>query len=397
MYVSGQEESQALSHLIHSQKLFRFQGKDVLTHCQNFENQFASHLQLPHSLMVTSGTNALILALEALELEPGDEVLVPTFTFFATIMAITRVQAVPILINIDESLTMNIDEARSAITEKTRAIIAVHMDGLPSDMSSLTQLAQEKNLTLIEDVAQAVGGSYQGKRLGSFGRFGCFSFNRDKIISCGEGGAIAMKDARDYSRLINLHDACSVFGGTHKDRFKPEDLIVGHSMRVSELSGAMMLEQLKRLDGILENLRETKRRALTLFKSGHKIHCTEGDCATSIYLRFNSPQELFEAAKLMTDEAIQTVPIHIRPAHACWQWIDMLKHQRFTKPHLNPFTYSARDPKKIYHPIHFTPTVEILSTSLKIMTPYFETAESRNLWLEHFSKKLNHLAFFDKA
>jgi dTDP-4-amino-4,6-dideoxygalactose transaminase len=401
MYISGQPESEALTKLLKAQKLFRFQGKDILTQCQTFENQFATLLNTSHSLLVTSGTNALILALEALDLEPGDEVLVPAFTFFATIAAITSVQAVPVIINIDESLTIDVEEARSQITPRTKAIIAVHMDGLPSQMIALSALAQEKKIALIEDVAQAVGGSYQGQRLGTFGRFGCFSFNVDKIISCGEGGAIAMNDLNDYKHVLNLHDSCCPFGATHKESFQAEKIVIGHSMRVSELSGALMVEQLKRLDSILENLRATKSRAMEKLKQDgvktNPINCVEGDCATSLYLKFKSPQELLEAGKGITDERVQTVPIHIRPAHAFWQWIHLLKNQQFSKPHLNPFRYSTRDPKKLYHPIHFTPTVEILSTSLKVVTPYFEAAQKREEWVAYFMKKVSSLGFSCKA
>jgi dTDP-4-amino-4,6-dideoxygalactose transaminase len=396
MYISGRPESDVLAELIESQKLFRYQGKEALTYCQRFESQFASHLGSSKTLLVTSGTNALILALEALELEPGDEVLVPSFTFFATIAAITKVQAVPIIVNIDETLTIDIDEAQSAITNRTRAIIAVHMDGLPCHMTKLKELATKNELSLIEDVAQAVGGSFQGQSLGTFGRFGCFSFNVDKIISCGEGGAISMNDSRDLPRILNLHDTCSPFGSTHQDLFKPQDITIGHSMRVSELSGAMMLEQLKKLDLIIQNLRETKTRAsqiLTELKIPmNKIHCSDGDCGTSIYIKAKTPSELLEVAKMITSEEIHTLPIHHRAAHAFWQWIHVLKNSRFAKPHLNPFSYSERNPQQIYHSIHFTPTLEILTTSLKIRTPYFDKESDRKRWLEVFKSKASLLS-----
>src|SRR5450759_4087045 len=159
-----------------------------------------------HCLAMNSCTSALISALVAVGVGPGDEVIVNSYTFFASCAAIVAAKAVPVICEIDDSLTMDPNDLERKITEHTKAVIAVHMRGAPCDMDRITAICRKHDVRLIEDCAQACGGSYKGKPLGTFGDIGCFSFQYHKIITAGEGGACITNDDRLYDRLMGYHD-----------------------------------------------------------------------------------------------------------------------------------------------------------------------------------------------
>jgi len=170
-------------------------------------------------------------------------------------------KAIPVLCVIDDSFTMDPVDLERRITPQTKAVIAVHMRGAPCDMDRITEICKRHNLKLIEDVAQACGGSYKGKRLGTFGDVGCFSFQYHKIITAGEGGMAITDDPLLYDRLMGYHDTAACW---RPDRFGEErykgELFVGENYRMSELTGAVMLAQLAKLDGLLERMRWNKKR-----------------------------------------------------------------------------------------------------------------------------------------
>lgn len=204
MYKVGSEEVEAVSKVISSMRYFRYQGSEVQSLTDQLEKKFTHHFQTTHTLMVTSGTNAITCALAAAGIGPGDEVIIPSFTFVATAISVLEVGAVPRIINIDSTLCMDPNELRGAVNKRTKAVIPVHMDGLACDMDRIMEIAREKGILVIEDAAQAVGGSYKGKRLGTIGDMGCFSFNVDKIISCGEGGALVTNNQNYYKKSFLL-------------------------------------------------------------------------------------------------------------------------------------------------------------------------------------------------
>ncbi len=384
MYVTDDEEIQILKSLIESQELFRFKGKNIPSQCSLFEDELSLYLGTKHSLILTSGTNALVLALQALKIGPGDEVIVPSFTFFATIAAVVQVQAIPIIANIDSSLTIDPNECERLITLKTKAIIPVHMDGLPCAMTEILTLAKKYNLAVIEDVAQAMGGEFKGQKLGTLGDYGCFSFNMDKTLSCGEGGAIVTSHAEEFKRVQLAHDTCSQFGATWRENFTPSDCFIGYSMRVSELSGGMMRAQLKKADLILKKLRTSKKLLIEKLESANidyiKAHCPLGDCGTSLHLKFEDAKQAILFSKKMMEQEVTTIPISIRPAHAVWQWIHLLREEKFIHPKLNPFLHSDRKPKELYHQMNYLATTEYLTTTTKIPIPFkFETAQIEQL------------------
>ena len=359
MYITDENDFKALKQLILDRKYSRNQGKGVQTHCSKFEEDFAQKMGSKYSLLVTSGTNALVCALVATGIGQGDEVIIPSYTFFATATAVINVGATPVIANIDHTLMIDPNEILKLISQKTKAIIAVHMDGHSCQMDTIAKIAKENNLFLIEDVAQAVGGKFKGQRLGTIGDMGCFSFNVDKIISAGEGGAITTNDRAYFERSLCVQDASALFGSTHKEAFKTIEPFIGQSMRVSEITGALMSVQLSRLDYILDNLRERKKIIRELFLKADLPIVTsndeEGDCATSIYLMAKSPEENKNIlSKINTDKLI-AIPITAKPAHVCWQWMHLLAEVR---------------PKELYRKSLFLNSIDIVLRTSKIDVPF---------------------------
>lgn len=328
MYDLGNEEIEALTELLKSKKLFRYQG-NTHSQCQLFEQEFSRYMGAGPSLLLTSGTNALLNALKSLGVGAGDEVLVPSFTFVATPAAVIQAGAKVVLVNINESLTMCPVDLRKKITSKTRAIIPVHMDGLPCEMDKILAVAKDHKLLVIEDVAQAAGGSFRGKKLGTFGEAGCFSFNADKIITCGEGGAVIFRDEDSYKKGLVFHDPGISYGHTYKEYLKTNKQVAGISMRTSEISGTLMRVQLSKLDQILERLRERKKvLSQDLKEKGVDFISsldTAGDCGTSLHLRIYDPIKASQICRDLLDSEVVAVPVSSKPAYTFLQWIDLLE------------------------------------------------------------------------
>lgn len=213
------------------------------------EAALAARMQTRHAHLVSSGTAALTVALASAGIGAGDEVIVPTFTFVASFEAVLSVGAVPVLCDIDDTLTLDPGAVEAAIGPRTRAIMPVHMCGSMADLQALKALADARGLLLIEDACQAIGGTYKGKPLGSIGHLGCFSFDYVKTITCGEGGALITSDADIYERA----QAYSDHGHDHigSDRGAEGHALLGYNYRISELNAAVGLAQLGRLDEFL--------------------------------------------------------------------------------------------------------------------------------------------------
>jgi dTDP-4-amino-4,6-dideoxygalactose transaminase len=258
----GEEEKAQVLEVLERKYLFRYYGpEEYPSKVRELELAFAEKMGAKYALAVNSCTSALISALVACGVGPGDEVIVNGYTFFASCAAIVAAKAIPVICDIDDSFTMDPVDLERRITPQTKAVIAVHMRGAPCDMDRITEICKRHNLKLIEDVAQACGGSYKGKRLGTFGDVGCFSFQYHKIITAGEGGMAITDDPLIYDRLMGYHDTAACW---RPDRFGEErykgELFVGENYRMSELTGAVMLAQLAKLDGLLERMRRNKKR-----------------------------------------------------------------------------------------------------------------------------------------
>lgn len=222
---------------------------------KELEQAISDKLGAKYTQVVSSGTAALVTALSALGVGSGDEVIMPTFTFVASFEAVLSVGAVPVLVDVDDTLTLSPEAVRKAITPQTKCIMPVHMCGSMSDMEALLQICKEHQLLLLEDACQSTGASYKGKYLGTIGDAGTFSFDFVKTVTCGEGGAITTNREDVYIKC----DGFSDHGHDHKGVDRGADLhpFIGYNYRISELHAAVGLAQIQRLDEFLTILRRS--------------------------------------------------------------------------------------------------------------------------------------------
>ena len=254
--VLGREEAEAAAAVIYAQSPFRYYGPQVLGRVKQFEGEFAAKLGAAYALGVTSGTAALVCALKACGIGPGDKVIVPACTFVATAGAVICAGAVPVFCDIDESLNMDPSGIEAAADQYTRAVIPVPILGNPCRMDEIMATAKRLGLMVIEDVAQSMGCKYGGQHCGTFGDINAFSLQVNKIITAGEGGAVVSDDARLYERAVRYHDQ----GSLREPQGLPGDeLFAGQNYRMSEITGAVACAQLQKLDGILASMRKIKK------------------------------------------------------------------------------------------------------------------------------------------
>jgi 8-amino-3,8-dideoxy-alpha-D-manno-octulosonate transaminase len=258
----GAEEKKEVLEVLDSQYLFRYYGpKEMPSKVKRLEEEYSRYLGVKHCLAVNSCTSALISGLVAVGVEPGDEVIVPSYTFFASVASIVAAKAIPIVCEVDRSLTMDPEDLERKITKRTKAIIPVHMRGMPAKMDRIMAIARKHDLKVVEDVAQANGGSFGGQKLGSFGDVGAFSLQYHKIITSGEGGVVATNGDLLYVRAQAYHDVAACW---RKDRFAPPEfageIFFGVNFRMSELHGAVALAQFRKLDAIVDRMRKNRAR-----------------------------------------------------------------------------------------------------------------------------------------
>ncbi len=268
MYPGGMaidaEEEQAVLEVIRSKRLFRYYGPEPgPSKVEELENKFAAHLGTQFALAVTSGTAALICGLQAIGVGPGDEVIIPAYTWIASASAVLAVGGVPVLAEVDQSLTLDPGDVEKKISPDTKAILPVHMRGTPCRMDAILEIAGRHGLKVVEDVAQADGASYKNRRLGTWGNVGCFSLQFNKIITSGEGGIVATNDEALWKRALQYHD---VIGGL-RNGIPPEETLWGINFRMPELLAAVMLVQLRRLDGLLSAMRARKQMLISGIES----------------------------------------------------------------------------------------------------------------------------------
>jgi perosamine synthetase len=296
----------------------------ISKYVEEFEEAFAKYCNCKYGVATNSGTTALHLALATLNIKPGDEVIIPTFTMIATANAVTYTGAKPVLVDADEN-TWNLDTSKieDKINEHTKAIIVVHTYGHPADMDPIIELAEKYNLYVIEDAAEAHGAEYKGKRVGSIGDIGCFSFYANKIITTGEGGMIVTnnEELAEKARWLRAH----AFGRYGK-HFYHEAL--GFGYRMSGLQAALGLAQLERIDEfVLIRRNNAKLYNSLLFELGEKITLPpEAPWAKNVYWMYsiliedNFGMSRDELMKRLEFEGIETrtffYPIHVQPIYA---------------------------------------------------------------------------------
>ena len=287
----GEDEKKEVMEVLENKYLFRYYGpSNMPSKVRAFENAFKEKMGSPYALATSSCTGALISSLVACGVGPGDEVLVTGYTFFASCASIVAAKAMPVICEVDETLTIDPADIEKKITPATKAIVAVHMRGVPCNMDAIMEIAKKHNLKVIEDCAQAVGATYKGKYCGTFGDCGCFSFQYHKTITAGEGGMILCKDARIYDRACSYHDTAACW---RPDRFAEQrfegELFCGSNFRMGELAGAVMCAQLRKLDGLNALMRDHQKRIINQIKDtkGIKVRpCNDPEGDTGICLMF---------------------------------------------------------------------------------------------------------------
>jgi 8-amino-3,8-dideoxy-alpha-D-manno-octulosonate transaminase len=252
----GKKEEEAVLKVLRERRVFRYMGGEM-SETQRLEKAFAEFTGCKYGLAVNSGTSSLICALVGAGVGPGDEVIVPGYTYIATAAAVLAAGAVPVIAEIDNSLTLDPQDFEHKITRYTKAVIPVHMRGTPCRMDRVLAIAKRRKLSVIEDAAQADGGKYKGKRLGGLGDAGCFSFQMSKTITAGEGGMLVTSDRLLYERCLMAHDSAFGFWKPNESTIRP---IPGEGFRISEVSGAIALVQFGRLPSIVERLHRAKYR-----------------------------------------------------------------------------------------------------------------------------------------
>jgi perosamine synthetase len=210
---------------------------------ERFEAGWAAYCGMPHGIAVSNGTNALQIAIQCLDLEPGDEVILPTFTIISCALAIVEAGAVPVVVDSDpRTWCMDVSQVAAKTTPRTRAIMPVHMYGHPVHMDPILELARAKGLTVVEDAAEAHGGEYKGRKTGGLGDLSTFSFFANKIITTGEGGMVLARRADQAARLRSLRNLC----------FRPERRFyhteLGYNYRLTNVQAAIGVAQLERID-----------------------------------------------------------------------------------------------------------------------------------------------------
>ncbi len=289
----GEAERKEVNDVLDSTVLMRY-GFDGMRNghwkAKELEQELQNRLGVKHAQLTTSGTTALNVALAILGVGAGDEVIMPTFTFVATFESIMNAGATPIVVEIDDTLTLDPAAVEAAITPKTKVVMPVHMCGSMADLDALKAICDQHDLFLLEDACQAYAGTYKGKALGTIGNVGCFSFDYVKTITCGEGGALVMND----DSLAIVADQYTDHGHDHigNDRGAEEHPYMGYNFRISELNAAVGLAQVRKTDEILSVQRRNKKilkEALATVPevSFRRLPDEDGDSAT--FLSFFMP------------------------------------------------------------------------------------------------------------
>lgn len=282
----GEEERKEVNEVLDSGILMRY-GFDAQRNghwkAKELEQALCTKLGAGYAQLTSSGTAALSAAMAALGLGAGDEIIMPTFTFVASFESIFSVGAIPVLVDIDDTLTLSPAAVEAAITPRTKAVMPVHMCGAMADLDALKAICDKHNLILLEDACQSFGGTYKGKALGTIGDAGTFSFDFVKTITCGEGGGIVTNSKDIYTKC----DAYTDHGHDHLGVDRGADLhpYVGYNYRISELHAAVGLAQLRKLDTFIAIQRKTKKifkEALSAIPevSFRRLPDAEGDTAT---------------------------------------------------------------------------------------------------------------------
>jgi dTDP-4-amino-4,6-dideoxygalactose transaminase len=314
VHFMDEREVEAAVRVLRARSLFRFYGVDLQKETERFEQEFARAVGVRHALAVGSGTGALAVALSALGVAPGQEVIVPAYMWVSVIAAVVNQGAIPVLADIDDTFALDPADVEAKITPRTSGIILVHMSGAPGDVEAIRKIARTRGIFLLEDCAQCNGGSIGGRKVGSFGDMGIYSFQMNKNMSSGEGGCVVTNDQRLYRRAVACHDVGYARDENGRLAFDdPDYCLWGKGSRLDELRAAILRVQLEKLPSIVAHMRGSKyriRRALEHFPDVQlrRIVDPEGDTGCFLITTYRDPQTARRVNEMLRAEGIVTWP-----------------------------------------------------------------------------------------
>ncbi|MDE0989676.1 MAG: aminotransferase class I/II-fold pyridoxal phosphate-dependent enzyme [Pseudomonadales bacterium] len=348
MYRIGDAEIRRIQRLIESGRMFRYGSGGE---CAKFEADFSAHVGVKYTRMASSGTAALHTALVGLGIGPGDQVIVPAYTYVAVALAVLAAGAIPVIADVDESLTLSAKDLERRLTKHTRAVIPVHMVGLPCDMAGIMKVARKHKLKVLEDACLAVGGGYRGKKLGSIGHAGAFSFNVFKNITCGEGGAFVTRSKAVYDRGSVAVDCCAVYWEKRPEQSHEELGFAGNNFRASEFQGAILNAQLSRLEPMLKKMRSQKKRLLAAGEKAGLRSITNNsldyECGSHVGFLFSDETTAREFSDGLKSHAVNNfMPMDMGP-NVYTRWKPIMREQGAHHPALDPFKIPANRKCKV--------------------------------------------------
>jgi dTDP-4-amino-4,6-dideoxygalactose transaminase len=305
----GEEEVELVTKVLRARSPFRFYGPDKQGFTEQFEEAWRERHQRKFALGVNSGTSALHISLAAFGVGPGDEVIVPGYMWVSCLSAIARTGAIPRLVDIDDTWCADPKEIEKLINERTKAVLYVNMSGAPGHIEDVVEVCKKHKLYLLEDCAQASGGSLNGKPVGSFGDISIFSFQLNKNLSAGEGGALVCDDPELHRRCVALHDLGFPRKDGRLDTSDPSCALWGVGSRMSELTGAVLLAQNRKLDQITKAMRTAKWQIRERLKSiewleFRNIRDPEGDSGPFLITLFPTPEKAERFMRALQAEGI---------------------------------------------------------------------------------------------
>ena len=308
----------------------------------------------------------------------GDEVLLPAYTWVATAAAVTMVGALPVLCEIDSSLTLDPQDMAKKITARTKAVIAVHMRGISADMDGILSVAREHGIMVIEDAAQANGGTYKGRMLGSIGDLGCFSLQQSKVITAGEGGMLVTDSEKLWQRAVLYHD-----GAGYQFRFIERKIpaFPGQNYRLTELQAALCLGQLEKLPAILAKTQRNKGQLIARLRGRPEIELspvfgTERDLGVSLIFYVQDGPKAQEVARALTAEGIPAFHVYDqkeKDQHTYMNWEFLLAKR---DPWGGSFPWSLRPDRELDYTKDTCPvSLELLNRAVQIHLNHLVTDE----------------------
>lgn len=317
----GEEEINAVTHVLQNQSPFRFYGPKPTFEARQFEQEFAQYIGMKYCVAVSNGTTALQVALSALGVGPGDEVIMPGYFWVSTAGAVVRLGAIPVLADVDNSMSLDPVDLERKISKRTKVVILVHMGGVIGDINKIVSICKVNKIPLLEDCAQAAGTSQFGKMAGSFGDVSIFSFQINKNMTCGEGGAVLTNDLPLYERTFGIHDTGYIKdSGGNFVLERPELQLWGIGCRISDLAAAMARVQLKKLPTIVSHMREFKHELVDIISKydgirSRKIADPSGESGGFLKMTFQNSEISYQFKDLLLKNGIHVADKGFYPIH----------------------------------------------------------------------------------